>query len=112
MRAGLLSERLTIQTPTRAKDAIGGDVDTFVDGVSIPAQRRSIRADERFQAQAMGMQVDHEFIVRPRNDITKGTRLAWTPRWPNRAAAVSLEVHGVRPGDSRDEMVLSCGAYV
>ena len=112
MRAGLLSERLRIQTPTAAKDAIGGDVDTFANGARIPASLVPLRGDERFQAQAMGMQVDYRFVVRPRTDLTKKTRLSWTPCWPPGAATVSLEVHGVLPSASRDEMILECGVVL
>ena len=112
MRAGMYTERIRILTPTSAKDALGGDVDTFVSGASIPAGLTPLRSDEIFRAQAMGQQTDYRFTVRARTDLTKSTRLTWTPRWPSSAAAVTLEVHGVSQGRTREDLVLDCGVVL
>lgn len=111
MTGGRLSERLVIRTVTESTDAIGGKPETEATDTTVWAQMIPVRADERFQAQAVGAQADYRFKVRRRTDVTAKLRLRWTPRWPPGASTLNLEIHGVQPDPDPAFMVLDCGVY-
>jgi SPP1 family predicted phage head-tail adaptor len=111
MSAGRLAERLVVQTVTDTTDALGGKTETVATLTTIPAELVPMTQAERFQAQRIGAQQDYRFRVRSRAGLTTKQRLSWTPRWPNGAAAVSLEVHGVTPDPDRKYLVLDCGVF-
>ena len=105
-----LRELLTLQSPGRVADALGGSVTTWTTVDTVPAELVPVRAWERMQGGTIQAQTDYRFRIRVRSDVTASWRVGWTPIWPSDATARTLEIHGVLPdGDGRQWLLLDCG---
>lgn len=111
MRAGLLRERVTIQSKTSVSDGEGGRTPTWSTLATVWAQVEPLRMGERLQANALGSALTWRVVMRYRADVTPQMRLQWTPRLAT--AAKTLEVHGVQPhATDRHGLVLECSEVI
>lgn len=76
MRAGLLDRRITIQSLEVARDAVGGQVETWTTVVAdLPAQRMYIRGTELFAAQQLHKEEVRKYRIRYRSNISTTNRI-------------------------------------
>ena len=100
-RAGLMRERVTIQTATVTADNIGGIADgpvTWGSIATVPTTWARItplsgRGAERVQAMQLEMAISHEVTIRYRTDIVPAYRLMWGTLPLNVRAIVHDEKH-------------------
>jgi len=111
MRAGLLKERLTIQSAALTSDNQGGRIAAAATTVCKIAAQPIVRdATELFQAESVASHARMQFRVRVRGDITAGQTVLWTPRWPEAHAALTFQILGVQPEADRQGMLITCAA--
>ena len=77
MKAGRLRNRITIQQKVVGKDALGQDVDLWVDVCKVRAEIRDISGREYQSSQAEQTQTDCKILIRHRNDITSDMRVMY-----------------------------------
>lgn len=75
--AGELRERVTIQTKTRTRDAMGGYVESWTDTATLWALVRPMSGGERAQAGQQQSAADYKVVIRYRSGITPQQRLVW-----------------------------------
>lgn len=108
--AGLVTPATGTKTATYASDSQGGRAVVWRTVATVFAALVSQRAGEQLRTQSIGAQVDVQFRVRVRGDLTEKMRVLWTPTWPIGAAQQTLEVHGLLlEGDGRTHMFIECG---
>lgn len=74
MRAGRLDYRLRIDQVTETKDASGSPSEAWAEFATVWAERRPLAGRERFLAQQVDANLDHEFIVRHLSGVTAKMR--------------------------------------
>ena len=70
MNAGTMDRRITIQQKTIVVNSIGEPVETLVDVATVWANKRDIKAGERFTADQRLAEIDTIFRIHYRTDIT------------------------------------------
>ncbi len=112
MRAGLLTERLTIQSAALTSDGQGGQsaAASPTTVCRIAAQPIVRDATELMQAESVASHARMQFRVRVRADVTAGLTALWTPRWPKNHPALTFQILGVQPEADRQGMLLTCAA--
>lgn len=109
MRAGLLSERLTIQAAAASGDGQGGFTDAAPTTVAVVwAEPIARGASEILQAESIGSHARYQFRIRARADVTPRNTIVWTPRYPAGMTALTLQVLGVQPELARKSLLLDC----
>ena len=97
VRAGLLRHRVVIQTLSTAKDAIGGDAETWTRLATVWAEVKPLSAREALEAQRMTSTASHFITVRYRDDLAPNMRVVWRGR--------TFEISQVENLDGRDEAI-------
>jgi len=102
MRAGRLIHRVTLQAPTRARDAYGSVTDTWVSvATSIPAHVRDPVGRNYYAAAQEKLKVGPEVRIRWRRDVKSTWRVIFGYR--------TMEVNQAQDPDGRQkELVLYC----
>lgn len=102
MRAGRLRHRVTLQAPTRARDAYGSVADTWVSVVTdVPANVRDPVGQNYYAAAQEKLKVGSEVRIRWRRDVKSTWRVIFGLR--------TLEVVQAQdPDGRRQELVLYC----
>lgn len=77
MDPGSMDQRVTLQSRTVIKDALGQDAITWVDVATVWARRINQRSAEAFQAAQMGDDDVTELHIRHRADVQTTWRLRW-----------------------------------
>lgn len=77
MDIGKLDQRVTLQSRSVVKDALGQDTITWVDVATVWAQRINQRSAEAFAAAQMGDDDVVELHIRYRADVLTTWRLVW-----------------------------------
>jgi len=77
MRAGDLWSRVTIQTKTVTRGALGGATDNWTDFVTVNANVRDLTAREILLAQQVGNAVDKIVTMRYRTDVDASMRVVF-----------------------------------
>lgn len=77
MDSGSMDQRVTLQSRSVTKDAMGQDVITWVDVATVWARRINQRSAEAFQAAQMGDDDVVELHIRHRADVLTTWRLQW-----------------------------------
>ena len=80
MRAGLLRERVTIESVTETRDAFGGVVQSWSTFATVWARVVSAKGDEAIRAAAEQAQHAVRFQLRWLDGVTPAMRLAWDGR--------------------------------
>lgn len=82
MRSGVLRDRVTIATLTRADDGEGGSVVTTpaLTAARVPAQVRSLRSDERLAGAGTETEATHVVTIRAVPGVGRRTRFTWGTR--------------------------------
>lgn len=96
---GALRARLTLQSPTRVADEIGGAAIAWTDQGELWAEIESTGASESSAFDALGAIASFRVAINRRNDVRAGWRLAWGER--------HLRITGVRD-DGAPRIELSC----
>jgi head-tail adaptor len=111
VRAGLLTEWLTVQSVTLSSDGQGGQSAAApVEVCRIQAQPIVRDATELMQAESVASHARMQFRVRVRADVTAGHTVLWTPRWPKDHPELTFQILGVQPESDRQGMLLTCAA--
>lgn len=76
-RIGELRERVTLQTKTRTRDAMGGYAETWADTATVWALVRPMSGRERAQAGQQQAAANYLVVMRYRSDVLAGQRLLW-----------------------------------
>lgn len=77
MDSGSMDQRVTLQSRSVVKDAMGQDVITWVDVATVWARRINQRSAEAFAAAQMGDDDVVELHIRHRADVLTTWRLQW-----------------------------------
>lgn len=77
MDSGSMDQRVTLQSRSVVKDAMGQDTITWVDVATVWARRINQRSAEAFQAAQMGDDDVVELHIRHRADVLTTWRLQW-----------------------------------
>lgn len=96
-----MRERVTLLLKTVTRDALGGEVITWLDQGDEWADVRPIRGREYFVAEQFEAETDIRFVLRYRSDIDSNWRVRW--------GGVDYDVVDViNPGAYRRELELMC----
>jgi SPP1 family predicted phage head-tail adaptor len=77
MHSSRLDKRITLQTKSVTRDAMGGEVITWTDEVSVWAAVEPLNGREYFSAEQMQSEIDIRFIIRYRSGVTSAWRVLW-----------------------------------
>lgn len=77
MRAGLLDQRVTLQSRSEAADAMGQATITWVDIATVWAQVQALRGREFFAAAQVQAEHTLKVRIRYRADVNETCRLVW-----------------------------------
>ena len=80
VKAGRLRQRITLQAKSVTRDAMGGEVITWADQVTIWASAEPLRGREFFAAQQEQAEISIRFVIRYRSDVTTAWRVMWETR--------------------------------
>lgn len=108
MRAGLLSERLTIQTAALSSDSQGGRAAAASTVVCrVKAQPVPRGGTETLQAESVASHGQMQFRVRVRSDINAGQTAVWLST-SGKVADTTYQILNVQPDADRQSMLLTC----
>lgn len=82
MRSGPLRERITLQSPTVARDSYGAETITWTNERTVYASVEPIKGDEYMEARAFTQTITHRFRIRhqPDKSITPTWRISYDSR--------------------------------
>lgn len=75
MDPGNLDRRITIQAPTRSRNSLGEEVQSWSDTAEVWAEVKPLTGRELFQAQQVVEQATHQVTIRYRAGITSDMRV-------------------------------------
>lgn len=101
MHAGQLDQRVTLQTATVTRDAVGGPSESWADTVTVWARVRPLSGKQIAQAQQVSADVSTAVEIRWRAGITAAMRLKFAD---NRTA----KVHWVEDYRREGRLVIVC----
>lgn len=103
MQSGRLRQRITIQTHTESRDALGASIWTWSTLAKVWAEVRMPYGSERFvsAADVEVAQVTHRVKIRYRDDVSPLNRIVW------RSRVLDIE-SAVDPDGRRRELVMMC----
>ena len=76
--AGILDQRVTLQTATVTRDAVGGPVESWADTVTVWAGVRPLTAKQVAQAQQVSADVRKAVTIRWRSGVTAAMRVKFS----------------------------------
>lgn len=100
MQAGQLDQQLTLQAPSAARDALGGEVRTWSDVATLWGTVDAITGREVHAAQQLHAEVTLRVRLRYRADITAEHRLMMD--------GAPLAIHAVLPVGRHEMLTLLC----
>lgn len=103
--AGLLDQRITVQSASTSVDALGQRVETWSDVCTVWAQAQPLRGREFFAAGAIQSEAAVRFRMRYRTGITGAMRVVWQSV-PHAIVAEPVDVDG---GKHTLELMCSSG---
>lgn len=77
MKAGKLDQRIILQAKSVTRDAMGGEVITWVDQATVWAEAQPLAGREYFAAKLEQSQSTIRFIIRRGTSVTTAWRLMW-----------------------------------
>lgn len=89
LAAGRMDQRVTLQSKSVTRDAVGAAVETWADDVTVWASVRDLRARETMTAQQVGNAVSRIVHIRWRTGVSADQRLKFDDNRIGRIAAVS-----------------------
>lgn len=101
MDAGKFDQRITLQTATLSRDAVGGPVETWADTVTVWASIRPLSGKQIAQAQQVGAVVSKALTLRWRSDVTAAMRVKF-------ADATTAKVHWCEDYRREGRIVIVC----
>lgn len=102
IRAGLLRERVTLQTETRTADGGGGYVSDWTPAAVVWARVEVLSGREIAIAQQLESAMTHRVTIRHRTGIdAAATRLAWRD-------SILVIIGDPRPDERRTVLVMDC----
>ncbi len=100
MRAGKLDQRLTIQTKTATRDAMGQPVETWADTKTVWGEAITGGGGEFYAAQKLFAETKVVFRVRYDSSITTTQRIEWLGRY--------YQILSVPPPGQYREILIAC----
>lgn len=105
MRAGELRHRVTLQSVTVARDAVGGTTETWTDQATVWAAIEPLRGREYWDAAQVAAEATYRVRMRYRAGVSPEMRLTYQGR--------TLEIESVTsPDERRRELELICREVV
>ncbi len=101
LAAGALDQRITLQTATLSKDAVGGPVETWADAATVWAAVRTLSGKQIAQAQQVGAAVAKAVEIRWRAGVTAAMRIKF-------ADGTAAKVHWVDEFRREGRIVIVC----
>lgn len=99
--AGELNERVTIQRRTVARDAIGGQIETWQVRAQLWAKVQPMSAGEQYRRQQIQAKADWKLTIRYNGDVLPSDRVSWRGH--------TAEIRGILNPDMRRRFLeLSC----
>ena len=98
LAAGILDQRVTLQTATVTRDTVGGVVETWADTVTVWASVRPLTAKQIAQAQQVSADVRKAVTIRWRSGVSAAMRLKFSD---STTAKVQL-----RPVDGKSDCLI------
>lgn len=102
MNPGSLNRRLTLQSRTLSKDAVGGRVESWADVAQIWAEQLTQTQRENIVADAERNQDTRRFRIRYRSITTEGHRLVYQGR--------KYDLIGIEETGIKDFLIVTCEA--
>jgi len=81
MNIGSLSKRITLQSKTETRDALGGVVETWTTVATVWAKITTLRTTEAIVAMAGTGSAIHNVVVRFRSDVTGAWRIKYRDKY-------------------------------
>jgi SPP1 family predicted phage head-tail adaptor len=101
MNPGELDQRVTLQTATLSRDAVGGPVETWVDTVTVWAKVKPLSGKQIAQAQQVSADVSKAVTIRYRTGITAAMRVKFSD-------ATTAKIHWVEEYRREGRLVIVC----
>lgn len=101
LAAGILDQRVTLQTATVTRDTVGGVVETWADTVTVWASVRPLTAKQIAQAQQVSADVRKAVTIRWRSGVSAAMRLKFSD-------STTAKVHWVEEYRRDGRLVLVC----
>lgn len=101
MNAGELDQRVTLQTATLTRDAVGGPVETWADTVIVWAKVKPLSGKQIAQAQQVSADVSKAVTIRYRTGITAAMRVKFSD-------ATTAKIHWVEEYRREGRLVIVC----
>jgi SPP1 family predicted phage head-tail adaptor len=101
MNAGELDQRVTLQTATVTRDAVGGPVETWADTVTVWAKIRPLTGKQIAQAQQVSADVSTAVTLRWRAGVNAAMRLKF-------ADNTTAKIHWVEEHRREGRLVIVC----
>lgn len=83
MQVGRLNKRITLQYPTRVRDAMGGYVDTWEDAATVWAGKWSVSSIEMKSGLQVSMVRIQKFMIRFRHKLLPSWRIKYGNEYYN-----------------------------
>ncbi len=74
-RTGARNVWITIYSPTKTRDAMGGQVETWTEIVTVKARKTTSRSEESVRLQSTTGYAIHTFNIRYRTDVTSRCKI-------------------------------------
>lgn len=101
MKAGKMDQRITLQAKSVTRDAMGGEVVTWVTQTEVMAEYEPLTGREYFASKIEQGEATIRFKIRRGTSVTTAWRLLWR--------SVAYDIKDVKPIDGRlDEFHLMC----
>lgn len=104
MHAGELDQRVTLQTATVTRDAVGGPAEAWADTVTVWAKVRPLTGKQIAQAQQVSADVSTAVTIRWRAGVSAAMRLKF-------ADNTTAKVHWVEEYRREGRLVLVCEVF-
>jgi len=99
--AGRLDQRVTLQTATLTRDAVGGPVETWVDTATVWAEIKPLTGKQIAQAAQVSADVRKAVTIRYRTGITAAMRIKFSD-------ATTAKIHWIEEHRRDGKLVLVC----
>ena len=99
MRVGRLNKRVTLQYPTRVRDAMGGYVDSWVDAATVWAGKWSVSSTETKSALQVSMIRIQKIVIRFRHVLL--------PSWRIKYGDIYYNITSIDPDEKNEFMYLT-----
>lgn len=99
--AGLLDQRVTLQTATVTRDTVGGPVETWADTVTVWAQVKPLSGKQIAQAQQVSADISKAVTLRYRTGITAAMRIKFNDN-------TTAKIHWIEEYRREGRLVLAC----